>query len=149
MGITLDAVTLQPIRTAQPAAPPVAPPLVVVAEPARGQARESKNERGKDQAPSFRAVLNATVAGGIQAQAAQTETAKPEPQARPARVPKSEPAELNGGESSVLLDAAYARRGEGASAARVHLAATSRYAQAFFADTRTFARPGESLELTV
>ena len=77
----------------------------------------------------------------------QPETAKPDVPPRPTKLPKSGPAELSGGDSSILLDAAYSRRPD--SGVRVHLAATSRYAQAFFADTRTFARPGESLELTV
>ena len=149
MAITLDAVTLQPIKAA-PTTPVVAP-AVVAADPARGQARESKNDRGgKDSSlSSFRAVLNAVASGAVTANFVQADAANTAPQARPERVPKSTPAELNGSESSVMLEAAYARREQGASAARVYLAATSRYAQAFFADTRTYARPGESLEMTV
>ncbi len=148
MAITLDAVTLQPIKAAPQT--PVVAPAFVVADPARGQARESKNERGKDSSlSSFRAVLNAVAANAVTADPVQADTGNAEPQARPQRVPKNAPAELNGSDSSVMLDAAYARRGQGASAARAHLAATSRYAQAFFADTRTYARPGDSLELTV
>ena len=153
MGITLDGITLQPIKAASSApaaaAAIVAPPIIV-ADPSRGSRRDSKNDRGKDQPLSFRAVLNATAAGSIKTETPQAEAAKAEPEARPARVPDSSPTELNGAESSVLLDAAYARRGESSNGQqRVHLAATSRYAQAFFADTRTYARPGESLELTV
>ncbi|MBX7198574.1 MAG: hypothetical protein K1X51_04305 [Rhodospirillaceae bacterium] len=147
MAITIDAVTLQPVRAVpQPAAAFVAAPPVVVADSARSSRRDQKEERGK-QSLSFRAVLDAAAAGQVKLDAVQPETVKPDVPPRPTKLPKGNPAELNGGDSSILLDAAYGRRAD--SGARIHLAATSRYAQAFFADTRTFARPGESLELTV
>ena len=149
MSITIDAVTLQPINQPAPSAvaAPVAPPVVAVADSARTSQRDSKNERGKEQSLGFRAVLDAAASGKVQLDAAPADTPRPEVAPRPAKLPKRGPAELSGGESSVLLEAAYQRRAD--SGVRVHLAATSRYAQAFFADTRTYARPGESLELTV
>lgn len=155
MAVTLDAVTLQPIKTAPQPTPAVAvaPPVVVVAESARGGRRDSQNQRGKEQSLGFRAVLDAAVAGKVTFDAAPVETAKADLPPRPTKLPDSGPAELNGNESSVLLDAAYARRGgndaKSSAGVRVNLAATSRYAQAFFADGRTYARRGESLELTV
>ncbi len=152
MAITIDAVTLQPVKAAQlPAAPVTAVPQVVVAESARGSRRDQKNDnRGAQEQPlSFRAVLDAATAGNVKRAAVQGETAKTEITPRPTRVPKSGPAELSGDESPVLLEAAFTRRGGNDDGARPYLKATSRYAQAFFADTRTFARPGESLEMTV
>lgn len=150
MSLTIDAVTLQPVKQPAPsaAAAPVAPPVVVVADSARGSRREPQNERGKEQSLNFRAVLDAVASGKVTLDAVQAESARPETPPRAVKIPKAGPAEVTGGDSSVLLEAAYGRRRTD-NGVRVHLAATSRYAQAFFADTRTYARPGESLELTV
>ncbi len=150
MAITIDAVTLQPVKVAQPSIAPITvAPQVVVADSARGSRRDSKNDRGgKEQSLNFRAVLDAVASGSIKLEAVQTEAGKADVSPRPTRVPKTGPSELNGSEAPVMLEAAYVRRGSD-NGARIHLAATSRYAQAFFADTRTFARPGESLEMTV
>lgn len=148
MAITIDAVTLQPVKAApQPTPYAPAPPVVVIADSARGSQRDQKDERGKQSLGGFRAVLDAANAGRVKPDAVRPETAKPDVPPRPTKLPKNGPAELSGGDSSILLDAAYGRRND--NGVRVHLAATSRYAQAFFADTRTYARPGESLELTV
>lgn len=146
MAIIIDAVTWQPVKAAPPPVAPFAPQPAVVADSARGPRRDQKDERDKQSLGSFRAVLNA-VAGQVTRDAAAAHAAKPDIPPRPARLPESGPAEVSGGDSSVLLEAAYGRRSD--SGVRIHLAATSRYAQAFFADTRTYARPGESLELTV
>lgn len=148
MAITIDAVTLQPVKAAQPPVAPIAAaPQVVVTDSERGSRRDQNNDRGKEQSLNFRAVLDAATAGSLKLDALQGEPARGETPVRPTKLPKSGPAELSGGESSVLLEAAYQRRSD--SGVRVHLTATSRYAQAFFADTRTYARPGEALELTV
>ena len=151
MAITIDAVTLQPVRVAQPTIAPITvAPQVVVADSARGSRRDSRNDRGgKEQSLNFRAVLDAVASGSIKLEAVQTEAGKADVSPRPTRLPKNGPSELNGSDAPVMLDAAYVRRGSSDNGARIHLAATSRYAQAFFADTRTFARPGESLEMTV
>mgnify|MGYP006281190187 CR=1 FL=1 len=48
MAITIDAVTLQPVKAApQPAAAFASAPPVVVADSARGSRRDQKDERGK------------------------------------------------------------------------------------------------------
>lgn len=148
MVITLDAYTLKPVAAPPPtaAAAYVAPP-VIVTDPSSNPRRDSRNDRSKDERGlNFRAVLNANVFAGVTGRSWQPDTAKTDAPARAARVPKSGPAELNG--DDVLLEAVSAAHTDVPAGARVHGEATSRYAQAFFATTRTFARRGESLELT-
>jgi hypothetical protein len=148
MAITLDSTTLKPIAAASPAtvAAYVAPP-VIVADPSSNPRRDPKNDRSKDDSGlNFRAVLNANTFAGITGRSWQPDTARSDAPARQARVPKDGPTELNG--SDVLLEAVSTTRADVSPGARVHGEATSRYAQAFFATTRTFARRGESLELT-
>jgi hypothetical protein len=148
MAITLDSNTLKPIAAAPPAALAgyVAPP-VVVADPSRNSRRESGSDPGKDgRGLNFRAVLNAQTFAGITGRSWQPDAAKSDAHARQTRVPNGGPTELNG--DDVLLEAVSTPRADISPNAQVYSAATSRYAQAFFAATRTFARRGESLELT-
>ncbi len=70
---------------------------------------------------------------------------------RPEKFPDTTAEELTPGESNGLLDAVQATRGTDVPPAPeqdAHRAAAQRYARTFFSDTRTFARPGESLEIS-
>ena len=148
MAITLDAFTLKPVAAAPSAAAPayVAPP-VIVTDPSSNPRRDSRSDRGKDdRGLNFRAVLNANTFAAVTGRSWQPDTAKSDTPARPQRVPTSGPAELSS--DDVVLEAVSTTRADKPQAARAYSQATSRYAQAFFATTRTFARRGESLELT-
>ncbi len=148
MAITLDAYTLKPVAAPSPAvaAAYVAPP-VIVPDPSSNPRRDSRNDQTRDdRGLNFRTVLNANIFAGVTGRSWEPDETKSDASPRPARVPKGGPAELNG--DDVLLEAVSATHTDVPAGARVHGEATSRYAQAFFATTRTFARRGESLELT-
>ena len=146
MAITLDAFTLKPVAAPPSAVAPayVAPPVIVTDSSSnpRRDAKSGKDDRGLN----FRAVLNANTFAAVTGRSWQPDTAKSDTPARPARVPTSGPAELSA--DDVVLEAVSTTRADKPQAARAYSQATSRYAQAFFATTRTFARRGESLELT-
>ena len=136
-----------------PAATPQAPQASAIdgqIEPAAGQplnqARFGGNGPGNggvgsDAGLSFRAALDPALVGSI------AQTPPLQGTSRPEKRPDASPVELSGTESAGLLGAAQVARVTGGAAPRAYQAATQRYAQAFFADTRTFARPGDAVEL--
>jgi len=156
MTITIDSVSLQPIGA--PIAPHAArqPQVAAVGErdSANNERRESaRNDRGRASV-AFRSFLNAaTLAGLTQSLSADTVTASTDE--APAKAPRAEkirdqqdPTVIDADEAEGLYRSAQAASEPQSARAKEYLAATSRYATSYFAVSGTFARPGETLELT-
>ena len=148
------ATTIEILPPERPTSAPVAPvqPTVTVID-APASVRGVRRDANANRSASFRAVLDAATFNGVINSAppsAPTSTGTPS-EARPEKFPSAAAEELTPGESTGLLDAVQATRGSDAPPApqqEVYRAATQRYARTFFSDTRTFARPGESLEIS-
>ncbi len=153
MAISVDSLSLLP------AAPILAQtPARVEAVAPVGQREGASNDRRnapKDReraVNNFRAALNAATLRGltqaISRDSKPAENATDEParaRERPAKLPDAEPTVLSGAEAANLFRSAQAADQSSSSEFR---AATSRYAKSFFSVSGTFAKPGESLELT-
>jgi len=148
------ALTVEVLPPERPLSAPVTPvqPAVTVIDAqvsARGDRRDARTDRGV----SFRAALDATTFNGVIGGASGSTPASTgaQSQARPEKFPSTAAEELTPSDSTGFLDAVNATRGSDAPPApeqKAHRAATQRYARTFFSDTRTFARPGESLEVS-
>jgi len=157
MAISIDSLTLQPVAAPISAAPVRQAPVTAVGERdgANNDRRNpSKDARGRSSV-AFRSFLDAaTLAGLTKTLGAQTSTTAatdeaPAPPPRRAKLPeKAEQEVLSASESERLYHSAKISGQGRTSPAPEFLAATSRYAKSFFAVSGTFARPGESLELT-
>jgi hypothetical protein len=149
MPVTIEI--LPPERPSPTLVAAVQPTVTVIDAPSstRGERRDPKTDRGV----SFRAALDAATFTGVISGAAPGGPASTAAEAgpRPEKFPATSAEELSSGESTGLLGAVHATRGTDAPPAPeqdAHRAATQRYARTFFSDTRTFARPGESLEVS-
>ena len=155
MAITIDTLSLQPV--AAPVAPPPRQPQVSAVGERQGanadRRNPSKDARGRSSI-TFRSFLNAATLAGLTktlgSDSFKTTTTDERPQPRRAeKVPnKAGPEVLSAAESEGLYQSAKSSGQGRASPAPEFLAATSRYAKSFFAVSGTFARPGETLELT-
>lgn len=155
MIISADTIWLQPI--AAPVAPPPRQPTIAAA----GEREGASNERRKDSREgrartdvSFRAFLNAATFAGLAQSLGNnaTTTTRTEssdtPRTRAVKLPEREEAPvISGEESEQLFRRATATQLDTARASE-YLAATTRYAKSYFSVSGTYARPGESLELT-
>jgi len=157
MTISADILTLQPIAAPIAPPPPRQPAVSAVSDrdgTANERRGESKDERGRPDV-TFRAFLNAATFAGL-AQSLGREAPKSEAAEEPARKtqraakqPKpDEPVVISAEESESLYRASRAESPLTNARAPEFLAATTRYAKSFFSVSGTFARPGESLELT-
>ncbi|MBY0510412.1 MAG: hypothetical protein K2P94_09685 [Rhodospirillaceae bacterium] len=156
MTISADILTLQPIA-APIAPPPSRQPAVSAVGDRDGTANERRGESKEERARpdvTFRAFLNAATFAGL-AQSisreapkndATEETTRNTPRA--AKQPKRDEPVVISGEESESLYRAHTEAARPNARAPEFLAATSRYAKSFFSVSGTFARPGESLELT-
>jgi len=153
MAISFDILTLQPIAAAPaPAAVARQPQVAAVGE--RDGAKERRGSAGDERARpnvAFRSFLNAaTLAGLTQTlgkEASRAADATPA-ETRPVKLPKRDATTvLSGTESDRLLQSVRSTLTDKSSAPQ-YLAATTRYAKSYFAVSGTFAKPGESLELT-
>ena len=157
MSISTDTISLQPL--AAPIAPPQQRQAPVSAVGDRDGASNDRRKDAKDGRAraniNFRAFLNAATFVGL-AQSLGTDTFKadatedsPRQTARAVKLPeRDEPPVLSGEESERLYRSAQTASQTKNVRAPEFLAATSRYAKSFFAVSGTYARPGESLELT-
>lgn len=153
MAITLDILPMpQPITVAVP--PPQPRPVIAPASE-RDSANNQRRESSKNQnAPlSFRAALSESTFAGIARSTTTTDTAVwsgvgEERRPREARFPDSAPLEISGDEASDLFTRAVANN-ERRSRAPEYAAATSRYASSYYAGSPFYARPGDTLEVTV
>ncbi len=149
MSITIDAVSLQPI------AAPVAPPFQRAPVAPVGERDSASNERRNGArgersrtSAAFRSFLNAATLSGL-TRTLGDEVDPVAPVARERKVPdRREATELSGAESERLYQEAKAASRPDDVRAREFLSATRQYAKSFFAVSGTFAKPGESLELT-
>ena len=149
MATTIEI--LPPERVTPAPVAPVQQTVTVIDAPV--SVRSGRRDANTNRGASCRAVLDTAtfngVLGGTPPTAPASAGTAPEP--RPEKFPSAAAEELTPGESTGLLDAGQATRGSDAPPAPqqdVYRAATQRYARAFFSDTRTFARPGESLEIS-
>jgi len=154
--ITLDGISLQPI--AAPVSPafirqtPVTP--IGNRESAQDERRDTtaRDDRARPNV-AFRSFLNAATQAGLTktlGSETQRSTADNDVTAytRPNKIPTpKDDAVIAAGESDALYRSAPVSGREGPRAPEF-LAATSRYAKSYFAVSGTFARPGESLELS-
>jgi hypothetical protein len=157
MTITADILsTLQPV--AAPVAPPPRQPAVSAVGERESTANERRNESKDDRGRAninFRSFLNAATFAGL-AQSLGRDAPKSEATEEPARKTqraqkqpdRNEPVVISAEESESLYRAAHAEAPRTNARAPEFLAATTRYAKSFFSVTGTFARPGETLELT-
>ncbi len=166
MSISSDIISVQPL-----AAPVVAQAAVQPSVTSVGQRQGASNDKRQQQSSfgdrarasvAFRSFLNAsTLAGLTQTIGAEAPTATFSEALRQAKRPQKlskqqDDTTLSAEESEGLYRLAQAarngKRGEAPSApisnVREYQAATQRYAKSFFAVSGTFAKPGESLELT-
>jgi hypothetical protein len=159
MAISFDILSLQPYPAPVAPVPPRAPAIQ-----AAGQRQDAQNERrqtaqdGRERANvSFRTLLNAATLSGIgrafQGAVRETEEQATNLTQRAAKLPADAPETLSGTEADTLYRIAKAvapKADTSVSDARAaeFRAATSRYAKSFFSVSGTFARAGESLELT-
>ena len=156
MTITTDTLSLQPVA-APLAVFPRTPQVSAVGQrdgasnDRRGSSKDSRARSGV----AFKSFLDAaTIAGLNKTLGAETsksavtdEGSSPAP--RRAKVPdQAEPEVLSAAESEGLYQSAKSSGQGRSSPAPEFLAATTRYAKSFFAVSGTFAKPGESLELT-
>jgi len=153
--LTLDANSLQPI------AAPVSPAFIRQAPVSpvgnREQTQNERRETSRDDRArpniAFRSFLNAaTLAGLTKSLGGETQRSSADSEApaytRPSKLPaQKDDTVISANEADVLYRSAQVSGRDGARAPEF-LAATSRYAKSFFAVSGTFARPGESLELT-
>lgn len=149
MTITIDAVSLQPI--AAPIAPPFARAPVAPVGDRDSASNERRNDRGDRSRTSaaFRSFLNAATLAGLTQSLGADRVDPVAGVARPRKVPdRREATELSGAESERLYQEAQAKTRPHDARAREALAVTQRYAKSFFSVSGTFAKPGESLELT-
>ena len=156
MALTLDSVSLKPIAAPIAAQAPAAPAIAAVGERAgaNNDRRDSqRNDRGRPSV-AFRSFLNAaTLAGLTQTLSKDTVVvSSDEPPPRQTKVPEQEPTTISSEEADHLYQSAQtaseAQPRRETARVRAYQAATSRYATSFFSVSGTFARPGESLEVT-
>jgi hypothetical protein len=152
MSITIDTHSLQPV--AAPIAPPPPRQAAVASVGERdgtnNDRRESaKGERGRTSA-AFRSFLDAATLSGLTKTLGALDSADRATETTRARkVPnRRESTELSGAESERLYQEAHTAPRSANPRASEFLAATTRYAKSFFAVSGTFAKPGESLELS-
>ncbi len=156
MTISLDTLSLQPIAAPIAASPARQAPVTAVGDRdgANNDRRNpSRDSRGRSSI-AFRSLLDAATLAGLtkslsgQSKTVSTDEAPARPTHRAKLPDKAEPEVLSASESERLYHSAK-NSGQGRSSpAPEFLAATTRYAKAFFAVSGTFARPGESLEVT-
>jgi hypothetical protein len=140
---------LPPERTSAAPVSPSAPAVTGV--DAVSLRRIERRDPKTSQGVSFRAALDAATFNGVISTSSASPAAGSDPEPRPTKLPTSSPDELTLSESAGLLGAAQTVRsaaGPSAPELEAHRAAAQRYAKTFFSDTRTFARPGESLEIS-
>ncbi len=153
MIVGFDTLNVQPIVA--PSAPPprVQAPIEPVGEREATSRDPQEKNRGERQAGvDFRSYITASTLEGLgrafdNAGRARGEDAAGDATARPTKVPESGPAILSGSEAADYYRA-ISGESESLIAAREFRDAATSYAQNFFAATGTFARPGESLELS-
>jgi hypothetical protein len=157
MTISADILTLQPVAAPIAPPPPRQPAVSAVSDrdsTANERRGESKDDRGRANI-NFRSFLNAATFAGL-AQTLTRDAPKSEASEEPARKTpratkqrdRSEPVVISAEESESLYRAAQAESPRTNARAPEFLAATSRYAKSFFSVSGTFARPGESLEIS-
>ncbi len=156
MAIITDALSIQPIAT--PALPlPSAPQITAVGQ--RGGASNDRRSSSRDArgrpSVAFKSLLDAaTIAGltktlGAEASKSAVTDSDTTPAPRPSKLPnQAEPEVLSAAESEGLYQSAKSSGQGSSSPAPEFLAAATRYAKSYFAVSGTYARPGESLELT-
>jgi len=155
MSLSIDSLSLNAIAASaslqQPRQAPVAP--VGDREGANNDRRDSSKDARSRPSVAFRSFLNAaTLAGLTKTLSADTRTVStdvaPRPE-RPVKLPdQSEPPVISADEADSLYRSAQNAGEAGAPRAREFQTASSQYAKSFFAVAGTFARPGETLELT-
>ena len=154
MIIGFDTLNIQPIVA--PSAPPlrVQAPIEPVGEREATSRDPQEKQRGERQAAGvdFRSYITASTLEGLgrafdNAGQVRGEGSAGDSPTRPTKVPDSSPAVLSGTEAADYYRA-ISGESESLAAAREFRDAATSYAQNFFAATGTFARPGESLELS-
>jgi hypothetical protein len=157
MIVSADILTLQPIAAPVAPPPPRQPAVSAVSDrdsTANERRGESKEDRGRANI-NFRSYLNAATFAGL-AQSISRDAPKSDATEEPARKtqraakqPKAdEPVVISAEESESLYRASRAETPRINPRAPEFLAATTRYAKSFFSVSGTFARPGESLEIS-
>jgi len=156
MIISADMISLQPI--AAPVAPSVSrQPSIAAAGERDGASNERRNDSREGRARTdvtFRAFLNAATFAGL-AQSLGNDSAtvtrsdsSDTPRPRAVKLPERDQAPVISGEESEQLFRRSAAPQAERTRAPEFLAATTRYAKSYFSVAGTYARPGESLELT-
>ncbi len=162
MTLTIDQMPVQPVAAPAAAAVPRQPIVTPIGERegASNERRDSTRSPRERVSAAFRSFLNAATLAGITETlgAEQPERVDPVAPVRPTRVPDRDdgktPTILEADEAESLYrsaqssDGAAARRPRSSVRARQFQAAATRYAKSFFAVEGTFARPGESLEIS-
>ena len=157
MALSIDALSLQP-AAAPVAPPPPRQPQVRAVGGRDGASNErrgsAKGDRGRASV-AFRSFLNAaTLAGVVQSLGEEFASASSSREApahtqRPTKLPDTnQDRVLSASETDNLYQSARVSAQSSASRAPEFRAATARYAKSFFGVSGTYARPGESLELT-
>lgn len=155
MAITADLLVTPPPNAAAAASALRQPQPVIAPANERENAGHQRRESGKNgNAPlNFRAVLSAATLEGLgRSDAAQAWTPSEGPlreaPQRASRFPVAEPLEISGAEARDLFDRAIAQNTRKSNAPEF-VAATARYTSSYFAGSSFYAKPGETLELTV
>ncbi len=162
MALSFDSATIQPVATPAAAAAPRQPIVRPIGEregasnhDRRGDARNT----GDRVNVAFRSFLAAATLAGVTEAVSDTPRDVAVDEAAPireARIPgaKKNPTILDAGEAEGLYRSAHAadapavEAGQHSARAREFHAAATHYAKSYFSVEGTFARPGESLELS-
>ena len=161
MAISIDTVSLQPV--AAPLAPGLARQAPVTAVADRQGANNDRREQARGErnrsTVTFRSFLNAATLAGLTKtlgaeRPASTDEAPAKVQRRAKLPDRKDPEVISGDEAESLYRSARSSTKDQTTSeqpvarAREYQAAATRYAKSFFAVSGTFAKPGESLELT-
>ena len=152
MAISLDTITLQPVAAPIAPAPPRAPAIVAAAQRDTTQ-NDRKNQAQPDRERanvSFKSLFDAATLGSIgRAFGGETTQVRQDgPQKRASKLPGLEPEVISHAEAASLYRSAKSADAISSIRASEFRAASLQYAKSFFAVSGTFAKPGESLELT-
>ncbi len=151
MNVLFDSVTLQPV--AAPQAPPPRPqaPISPVGEgDAPKRDPREQNKGGRQRHIDFQSFITASTLEGLGRTLGGDQTIQDAPERRPlreAKYPDAGPKVLSGAEAANYFRT-VSGESEGLAISREFQTAASAYAKNFFAVQGTFARPGESLELS-
>jgi hypothetical protein len=152
MAISFDILTPQPLAAPIAPPPPRAPAIAAAAQRDTTQ-NDRKNQAQPDRERAkinFRSILDAATLSGIgRAFGAETAQVRQDgPQKRASKLPGLEPEVISSTEAASLYRSAKSADTTGNVRASEFRAASLQYAKSFFAVSGTFAKPGESLELT-